>query len=622
MPAAVPPSPGVARARNEAPHGIPGWRWLPLVLAALLYVGTSFGPAIYNQTEAQYAGAAREMLNRPQDYRPSARAQGERGRFLVPTNNGVPRLQKPPLVYWTLIASMKVFGVNDFSARLPNALAMLAWLAGTVALGVRMTPDRAAGLKLGLAAATVLATMMGTFVFGHLVAPEPFLGACLTWTFWCLSSACVLPAHGNTFLHLAWVCMGLGAMTKGLHAVVYPLAAAGVLAWRQPDTRPVWKRLFSRPTGWLILATILVPWYAYIEHRYPGFLWDQLINEQLGHVVDHRYPPDSSAVPLPIFGLEHLVFFLPWTFFIPAAWRWRPGGAGQPVGGLLAAWFWITLLSVIFSSLQDYYLMTAFGPVAFWLARPWVEDSTRDARSLPRWTVVGPGAALGVLGLFAVGLGTYLRLRGMDAGRATNSFGNRDQLWATVAGFSVDAWEHLLPLLWGTGSVFLAGGIVAVVLAMRGNRPAVLASTAVMMLVVFIMAVRGMGILEDYFSQKRLCEVFNRAAPRDAIMVRYGPTYINPSVLYYLDREVYWLGASPDGEFASRRLGINRHIFLADAEFTRRWESASSVYLCIDDADLAKLRESFTFASAQLDPVAHHGTTVLLVNHPPAPPSL
>ncbi len=164
-------------------------RWLPLAGVALLYIAACVGPAMFNQNEAQYAGAAREMLNLPGDYQPSARRQTERGQWLVPTNDGVPRLQKPPLVYWTLIASLRIFGVNDFAARLPNALASLAWFAGIVALGRRLTDDPAAGLRLGLAAATVLATMAGTFIFCHLIAPEPFLAAFLTWTFWCLLSA-------------------------------------------------------------------------------------------------------------------------------------------------------------------------------------------------------------------------------------------------------------------------------------------------------------------------------------------------------------------------------------------------------------------------------------------------
>ena len=84
-----------------------------------------------------------------------------------------------------------------------------------------------------------------------------------------------------------------------------------------------------------MLAAALVPWYAAVAARYPGFLYDQLINEQWGHVVDRRYPRDNERVPVPVFALEHLVFFLPWTLYLPAAWRaWTPrsgdgGGASN-----------------------------------------------------------------------------------------------------------------------------------------------------------------------------------------------------------------------------------------------------------------------------------------------------
>ena len=46
---------------------------LPLALVALLYLGASGGPALFDQNEAQYAGAVREMMNRPQDYLPATR---------------------------------------------------------------------------------------------------------------------------------------------------------------------------------------------------------------------------------------------------------------------------------------------------------------------------------------------------------------------------------------------------------------------------------------------------------------------------------------------------------------------------------------------------------------------
>ena len=88
--------------------------------------------------------------------------------------------------------------------------------------------------------------------------------------------------------------------------------------------------------------------------------------------------------------------------------------------------------------------------------------------------------------------------------------------------------------------------------------------------------------------------------------------------MYYLNREVYWLGANPDGEFASRKLGINRFLFLSDAAFAQRWAGTATVFLCIDEAELEKLRRHAALPSAQTEPIARFGTTLLLANHPVA----
>src|SRR6266446_5150469 len=69
-----------------------------IALAALLHVGTIGSGDLYSQTEGQYAGAAREMV--------------ETHQWLLPTNDGIPRLQKPPLLYWLIIVSFKLFGIN------------------------------------------------------------------------------------------------------------------------------------------------------------------------------------------------------------------------------------------------------------------------------------------------------------------------------------------------------------------------------------------------------------------------------------------------------------------------------------------------------------------------------
>src|ERR1700726_4240741 len=88
-----------------------------IALAMLLHIGTAGWGELYGETEGQYAGAAREMI--------------ELHSWLIPTNDGVPRLQKPPLLYWLIIASFKLFGINATAARLPIALAIVVSVALT-----------------------------------------------------------------------------------------------------------------------------------------------------------------------------------------------------------------------------------------------------------------------------------------------------------------------------------------------------------------------------------------------------------------------------------------------------------------------------------------------------------
>ena len=604
------PEPTHAPARRPARAA---WmEWLPLILIALLYLGASTGPALFDQNEAQYAGAVREMLDRPADYQPATCGRLERGQWFVPTNDGIPRLQKPPLVYWVLMASMRVFGVNEFGARLPNALVSLLWFAATFLLGRRV-----GGEALGRAAATILATMAGTFIFCHLIAPEPFLATTLTLTFWCFLAACQDPPRAARWMFAAWVFMALGTGCKGLHGALYPLFVAALLAWRHPATRPVWKKLLS-PAGPLVFLALLVPWYWAVEARYPGFLRDQFLNEQLGHVINRRYPPDSDRVPFVVFWLEHLAFFLPWTFFIPAALCSRRAPAGgsprRDVGSdLVACWFAVTTVSILFSTLQDYYLMTAWGPVALWLARAWA--GRPGIRSpLPRWTMLAPCLGVAAIGVAAVAAAAWLQTHAAAGSVFTDETTNRDTLLGTLAGFSASAWTRLRPLLWGTGATFLGGGTVAAMQVRRGRWRFVLPVMAVMMVGVLTMAGWGLSVLEDYFSLKQIALAANRQARGDAIVVCAGETNDNPSLLFYLDREIYWVQSHSTVEFASRQLGIGRGLFLSDDDLARRWHSAQPVFLITESALLDHWQTTLALTPAQLQPTARSGTRVMLAN--------
>src|SRR5438552_853217 len=83
-----------------------------LALAAILHLASAGWSELYDGTESQFAGGAREMLETQQ--------------WLIPTNNNVLQLQTPPLVYWLIVLSYKIFGVSAAAARAPIAIAMIA----------------------------------------------------------------------------------------------------------------------------------------------------------------------------------------------------------------------------------------------------------------------------------------------------------------------------------------------------------------------------------------------------------------------------------------------------------------------------------------------------------------
>src|SRR5262249_19666598 len=137
-----------------------------IALAGLLHVATIGSGDLYSQTEGQYAGAAREMV--------------EAHHWLLPTNNGAPRLQKPPLLYWLIIISFKLFGVNAAAARLPVALSVVASAALFFLIGEKLTVY----WRVFIGALFYL-SLCGTFLLGRIVMPEPVVCAFIAGAVFC-----------------------------------------------------------------------------------------------------------------------------------------------------------------------------------------------------------------------------------------------------------------------------------------------------------------------------------------------------------------------------------------------------------------------------------------------------
>src|SRR5579862_8072623 len=110
--------------------------------AAVLVFFTNLGAAaLWDDDEPYYASCAREML--------------DRGDWVVPMFNGSLFPDKPPLMFWTMICGFKLFGMDEFGARVGAALFGVATALATYALGCRLFAPRV-GLWAGLIVTSTL----------------------------------------------------------------------------------------------------------------------------------------------------------------------------------------------------------------------------------------------------------------------------------------------------------------------------------------------------------------------------------------------------------------------------------------------------------------------------------
>ena len=585
---------GDGRFRDLAPR----WSWLILGCIALLYVATCFTPVIFDDNEGLYAGSVREMH--------------ERGDWLAPMSNGFPRVQKPPLVYWTMLVSTSVLGEYEFALRLPNALATAGWIVATYLIARRL-----GGERFGMAAALVLASMLGVWVFNHLVQPEPFLAGFISLALWCLVEARTsLPPRTRGGWHVwFWVFLALGAMSKGLHGALWPLGVVALTALFVPGWRP-WLRPVFNLRGLLLFAVLVVPGYAYMTVHFPGFLRAHFINEQLGASLNTRYPVDVKQLPVWQFYLQHLLFWLPWTLLVPAAVyevfrKERPAlsEATRDVVKLLAIWFGLVMFTVVFSARQDYYAMSCWGAAAMLLAVPWVAGTEDVVR---RWLVGIPCLLIALAGTVSLGSAWWLHAHLSVLGSGTAApIQERDTFMDALAGISPALWGHFLVLLGFFGLAALLAGIAAMALVWRGRAFGALLVLGGAMAVPVCLAAAGFTMMSPYFSLAGDARYLNGELARQpgAQVVCDALPNTASSLFYYLNARVRWVNAPFDNQYAQQVLGLGRDYYLNEPALETLWHSAAPVYLIVE-------QDRLTYWQAHLSPapqVDHQSGTRLVI---------
>jgi 4-amino-4-deoxy-L-arabinose transferase-like glycosyltransferase len=382
-------------------------RSLFIVLAAglvTLAIGTAPTP-LWDEDEPRFAAIARAMV--------------ETGDWVVPMFNGQLAVDKPVLMHWCMAASMTVFGMNEFAARLPSVIATLVVALAVLRIGTRLF-DPTVGMIAALA-------WLGTILAGieaHAATPDAILTALCSWAVVLAvevilggsssgQSTVNLPRLSLARAALIGLLLGLAVVCKGPIGFVGPLAVLGPWAlWVSID-----RRVATAGTGsWLarvgttvIPATIDVlrslrpvvitlaaiaaaaPWYVAVWQRTNGAWIEGFFF--VHNVGRFMAPMEKHGGGMWYHPVTMLVCFYPWSCFLPlslvlATWRvWRRAIPDSlvPAVGLILVWFavWVGGFSLAATKLPNY-VLPAYPAAALIVA--WVAvDAARRAAATGHW---------------------------------------------------------------------------------------------------------------------------------------------------------------------------------------------------------------------------------------------
>ena len=376
--------------------------WSAIALLVVVRFATLGAYPVMDPTESRYAEIARKML--------------ETGNWLTPQiAYGVPFWGKPPLSTWLSTASMGVFGVNEFAARLPSLLLMLG-CGALVLMLARLRADR----DEALLATAFFATTALVFIAGGAVMTDEALalGATLSMAgFWIAVEG--PPSLRRVGGFAFFIGLAIGMMAKGPIAVVLTVVPIGAWTLWTKSWREAWTRL-PWITGTLLAAVLVVPWYIAAERATPGFLDYFIVGEHWKRFVQPGWKGDlygsGHARPRGTIWLFWIAAALPWSL-VAIGWLGRAAASRRDALATLVRDRW-----------QCYLLLWTIAPMLFFML-------SRNILA----TYVLPG-----IPAFALLLAALWRTRPEDARK----------MRAPV--------RYLAAV-----SFVLAGGFVAVILAMR-----------------------------------------------------------------------------------------------------------------------------------------------------------
>ena len=578
-----------------------------LLVSGIVYLGCIISPpSLMDDVDATQATIARNML--------------VSGDWVTAHIDKIAFLEKPPMIYWSMAVSYKVFGVHDWAARIPMALATMALCVVTAAFGAW-----AFGKREGLYAGLGMSTCLGLFLFTRVLIPDVMQAFAIALALWAFMRALdEEEPHPRLWAIVMAASLGAGLLLKSLIGVVFPSAIGLIYLFltRQLFSARTWKRLHPF-SGALIVILIAAPWHILAALRNPpyfvftlhsgpgqyhGFLWFFFINEQLLRFLNLRYPRDYDTVPRLYFWLFHLAWLFPWSVYFPAVAKlsFKPTDRAGKTRLLALCWAGFILVFFTFSTTQEYYSMPCYAAFALLLGSAmamggdWVRRGTR---------VLAVIAGCGAIAIFAI----LILVRHVPTpGDISSALVPHPSAYKLSLGhmedLTLDSFAYLrLPLLIA-GIAFLIGALGC----MRANGEKAFLAATLMMVLFFHAARLAMVKFDPYLSSRPLAEVLMQSP--DGALITQGHFYPFSSVFYYTNREgLLWRGRRLNLEYGSYAPGA-ANVFLEDEELKGLWAKPDRCYLFAFESALPIL--DGLVGSDRIHVVGTSGGKLLLTNYP------
>jgi 4-amino-4-deoxy-L-arabinose transferase-like glycosyltransferase len=295
---------------------------------------------LFDEDEGFYAESSREML--------------ESGDYLTAHFNGTPQYDKPILIYWLQTLSFRIFGLNEFAARFPSALATFLWM-----LAIFGFTRRHLGLQCGCLSSLFFISAVQITITGKAAIVDSVLNLLMTQ---CLFHFYEYTQNKkNRQIYTAALYAGLAFLAKGPVAIVIPFGVSLIYCLMQKEFR-LWLRMVFNLPAILIFTLVALPWYV-LEYLNQGqvFIQDFFLKHNLER-YSRAFEDHSGSmfyyIPVIIIGtLPHCGLLFPLIHQAGSLWK-------KEVYRFCFIWVGFVLILFSFGGTKlPHYILSAFPPL-------------------------------------------------------------------------------------------------------------------------------------------------------------------------------------------------------------------------------------------------------------------